>query len=108
RQDRLAIVIEFVAGADGVVKRSDVYGALVRNQARLAYSAVGAWLSGEGPLPPAAAAVTGMDAQLRMQDGVAQALSRVRHERGALEVGTTDVQHVFAGDGLEDVRTGSP
>jgi len=53
-QDRLAIVIEFVAGADGVVKRSDVYGALVRNQARLTYNAVGAWLSGDGPLPAAA------------------------------------------------------
>ena len=108
RQDRLAIVIEFVAGADGVVKRSDVYGALVRNQARLTYNAVGAWLGGEGPLPPAAAAVTGMDAQLRMQDGVAQALSRVRHERGALEFGTTDVQHVFDGDALRDVRSRPP
>jgi len=107
-QDRLAIVIEFVAGADGVVKRSDVYGALVRSQARLTYNAVGAWLGSEGPLPPAAAAVAGMDAQLRMQDGVAQALSRVRHERGALEFGTTDVQHVFDGDALQDVRSRPP
>ncbi len=107
-EDRLAIVIEFVAGADGVVKRSDVYGALVRNQARLTYNAVGAWLSGEGPLPPAAAAVTGMDAQLRMQDGVAQALSRVRHERGALDFGATDVQHLFVGDVLQDVRSQPP
>jgi len=107
-QDRLAIVIELVAGADGVVKRSDVYGALVRNQAKLTYNAVGAWLAGGGPLPAAAASVAGMDAQLRMQDEVAQALSRVRHERGALEFGTTDVQHVFDGDVLRDVRSREP
>jgi len=49
-----------------------------------------------------------MDEQLRIQDGVAQALSRVRHERGALEFGTTDVQHVFDGDVLEDVRSREP
>ena len=29
-------------------RRSDVYGAVVRNQAKLAYNAVGAWLDGDG------------------------------------------------------------
>ena len=74
RQDRLAIVIEFVVSPDGQVKASDVYGATVNNKAKLAYNAVGAWLAGDGPLPPAAAAVPGMDEQLRMQDRTAQAL----------------------------------
>ena len=85
QQDRLAVVIEFVATADGELASSDVYGALVRNHAKLAYNAVGAWLAGTGPLPPAAAAVPGMDEQLRMQDGVAQALRAAAHEHGALE-----------------------
>ena len=107
-QDRLAVIVELVVGADGVVKRSDVYGALVRNRSKLAYNGVGAWLAGDGPLPHAAAAVAGMDEQIRIQDGVAQALGRVRHERGALEFGTTDVQHVFDGDVLEDVRSREP
>src|SRR5262249_12456114 len=97
-----------VAGPDGAVKRSDVYGALVRNQAKLTYNAVGAWLAGGGPLPPAAAAVSGMDAQLRLQDEVAQALGRVRHEHGALEFAATDVQHVFDGDALVDGRPRNP
>src|SRR5215831_10924305 len=59
-QDRLAVIVELVVGADGVVKRSDVYGALVRNRSKLAYNGVGAWLAGDGPLPHAAAAVAGM------------------------------------------------
>jgi len=104
QQDRLSIVIEFVMSADGELRNSDVYGAVVRNHAKLAYNAVGAWLSGSGPLPSAAAAVPGMDGQLRMQDRVAQALGQVRHEQGALEFQTVEVQHVFDGETLRDVR----
>ena len=66
------------------MKASDIYGAVVHNKAKLAYNGVGAWLDGSGPLPPAAAAVTGMDEQLRMQDRVAQALDkRARRARRA-------------------------
>src|SRR5262249_42595904 len=100
QQDRLSIVIELLVGADGTVKASDVYGARVRNRAKLAYNGVGAWLEQRGPLPDAAAAVPGMDAQLRVQDRVAQALSALRHEHGALEFETTEVRHVFDGDAL--------
>ena len=83
-EDRLAVVIEFVVAADGALKSSDVYGAIVHNKAKLAYNAVGAWLDGDGPLPPAAAAVAGMDEQLRMQDRAAQALDkRARRARRA-------------------------
>jgi exoribonuclease-2 len=104
-QDRLAIVTELVVSPDGTLRTSDVYGALVRNQAKLAYNAVDAWLSGRGPLPPAAAAVPGMDEQLRIQDRAAQALSRERHEHGALDFQTVEVQHDFDGDTLTDVRS---
>jgi exoribonuclease R len=108
QQDRLAMVIEFVATADGELASSQVYGAAVRNHAKLAYNAVGAWLAGTGPLPPAAAAVRGMDEQLRMQDGVAQALRRRRYEHGALEFQTLEVEHVFDGDRLSDVEPRTP
>ena len=71
------------------ISASDVYGALVRNHAKLAYNAVGAWLTGDGPLPPAAAAVPGMDEQLRMQDGVGAGARASRGiELGALEFET--------------------
>ena len=104
RQDRLAVVIELVSTPDGQLSGSQLYGAAVRNHAKLAYNAVGAWLAGTGPLPSAAAAVPGMDEQLRMQDGVAQALRRLRHEHGALEFQTLEVEHIFDGDTLRDVE----
>jgi VacB/RNase II family 3'-5' exoribonuclease len=104
QQDRVSVVIEMVVSADGQLKSSDIYGATVRNHAKLAYNSVGAWIVDTGPLPPPAAAVPGMDAQLRMQDGVAQALSRVRHEHGALDFETLEVQHVFDGDTLRELR----
>src|SRR5205814_9812806 len=53
---------------------------------------------------PAAAAVPGMDEQLRMQDGAAQALSRVRHVHGALDFETMELQAIFDGDTLRDVQ----
>jgi VacB/RNase II family 3'-5' exoribonuclease len=107
-QDRLAIVTEFVVSPGGTLLASDVYGALVRNQAKLAYNAVDGWLAGRGPLPPAASAVPGMDEQLRVQDRTAQELSRERHEHGALDFQTIEVQHVFDGDTLREVRSQTP
>ena len=103
-EDRLAIVIEFVVSPDGALKSSDVYGAQVHNQAKLAYNAVGAWLAGTAPLPPAAAAVSGMDEQLRIQDRAAQALDKVRTENGALGFQTIEAESVFDGDTLREVR----
>jgi VacB/RNase II family 3'-5' exoribonuclease len=108
QQDRLAVVIEFVATPDGELASSQVYGASVRNHAKLAYNAVGAWLAGTGPLPAAAAGVPGIDEQLRIQDGVAQALRRRRYEHGALEFQTLEVEHVFDGDRLRDVEPRTP
>jgi exoribonuclease-2 len=106
--DRLAIVVEFVVAPDGALLRSEVYGGLVRNRAKLAYNAVGAWLSGDGPLPTAAAAVRGMDAQLRLQDGAAQALGRQRHARGALEFETVELETEFDGDLVSGIRPELP
>ncbi|MGH9139726.1 MAG: ribonuclease catalytic domain-containing protein, partial [Vicinamibacterales bacterium] len=108
RQDRIAMVIEFVVSRDGALKSSLLYGATVNNKAKLAYNAVGAWLEHAGPLPPAAAAVAGMDQQLRMQDGVAQALDAVRVQHGALGFETIEVENVFDGDTLHEVRPQAP
>jgi exoribonuclease-2 len=103
-EDRLAVVTEFVVSSDGALKASQVYGALVRNQAKLAYNAVGAWLAGQGPLPPAAAKVRGLDEQLRLQDRAAQALRAARQRLGALDFETIEVEHVFDGDTLRDLQ----
>lgn len=104
QQDRLSVVIEMTVSPDGQLKSSDIYGAQVRNRAKLAYNAVGAWLAGSGPLPPAAAAARGMDEQLRVQDRVAQALAHIRYELGALEFQTLEIEAIFDGDTLRDVQ----
>ena len=59
-QDRQAVVVEIVVGADGSIAGSDVYRAAVRNHAKLAYDSLAAWLEGNGPVPAALAAVPGL------------------------------------------------
>jgi len=85
---RPAIVVEMVIEPDGAVAASDLYRAEVVNHAKLAYNSVAAWLDGQGPMPPAVAAVPGMADQLRLQDRGAQALRMRRLRSGALTLQT--------------------
>jgi ribonuclease R len=103
-QARLAIVVEMAVAPDGTVGGSDVYRALVRNRAKLAYDGVAAWLDGTAPPPPPLAAVPGLDQQLRIQDRVAQAMKTLRHQRGALSLETLQTRAVFEGDLIADLR----
>ena len=50
----------------------------------------------------------GIDAQLRMQDRVAQALEALRAQHGALGFETIEVETVFEGDTLHEVRPQAP
>jgi VacB/RNase II family 3'-5' exoribonuclease len=103
-ETRLATVVEMTVGRDGTVTASEIYRALVRNRAKLAYNGVAAWLDGTAPAPPRLAAVPGLDEQLRIQDRVAQAMKALRHERGALSLETIQTRAVFDGDLLADLR----
>ena len=102
-QERLAIVTEMVVDKDGVVTHSTVHRARVRNQAKLAYDAVAAWIEGEGDLPEAARAVPGMDEQLRTQDAVAQRMRVRRRDQGSLELETFQPRAVFEGERVVDI-----
>ncbi|MDR0275468.1 MAG: RNB domain-containing ribonuclease [Burkholderiaceae bacterium] len=97
-QTRLALVTEMVFQPDGQLTHSAITRASVRNQAQLAYDAVSAWLTGEGPLPEAADRVPGMDQQLRTQDAVAQQLRANRREQGSLDLQTLEPRAVFEGE----------
>jgi VacB/RNase II family 3'-5' exoribonuclease len=90
-QDCLSVVTEFVVDTNGHVSSSDVYRALVRNQAQLQYNSVGAWLEGTGAAPPKVAASADLQAQLRLQDETAQKLRSRRYENGALDLQTNEV-----------------
>jgi exoribonuclease-2 len=100
--DRSAIIVEMVIAADGVIQSSDLYGAMVRNHAKLAYNAVASWLEGKGAEPPEIGAVEGLDENLRVQDQVAQKLKAFRHVHGALNLETIEGRPVFEGDELKD------
>jgi len=103
-EERLAVVVEMVVGADGTVDGSDIYRARVRNHAKLAYNSVAAWLDGDGPLPEGIAAVNGLAENLRVQDRVAQSLKHLRHVNGALSLETIEAKPVFDGDQIRDLE----
>ena len=102
--DRLSVVVEFTVNDDGSLGASDVYRARVRNQAKLAYPSVGAWIDGQGPMPPAMAAAPGVDAEIRLQDRVAQKLARRRHEHGALELEVLEPRAIVSDGDVVDLR----
>lgn len=103
--DRLAIVVEMVFDAEGALQQSDIYRAIVRNHAKLAYNSVAAWLDGQGPMPSAIGAVDGLEANLRLQDHVAQLLKDARHESGALDLETIQTRPVFDGETIVGLVT---
>ena len=103
-EDRPAMVIEMRFGDGGDLQGSDIYPALVRNHAKLAYNSVAAWLEGKGPIPEAVTAVPGLAENLQVQDRVAQQVKGLRHEHGALELQTLEARPIFAGDEIQDLK----
>jgi exoribonuclease-2 len=103
-EDRPAIVIETLLSDRGEIQRSDIYRAVVRSHAKLAYNSVAAWLDGNGPMPEAVAAVPGLAENLRIQDREAQQLKDLRHAHGALDLQTLEARPVLAGDEIQDLR----
>lgn len=101
--DKLSFVTELVIDANGGVVSSDFYRAVVRNQAQLTYSAVGAWLEAKAGAPEKVAASPGLQEQLKLQDQVAQALKSERHRQGALNIDTVEVQAVVANHEVVDI-----
>jgi VacB/RNase II family 3'-5' exoribonuclease len=97
-EDRLAMVVDMVVRADGSLQDATIYRAWVRNQAKLAYNSVGAWLEEAGATPETIVAVEGLAENLRLQDRVAQRLKNFRESQGALRLETLEAKPVFAGD----------
>ncbi len=96
-EDRLALVIEMVIDAEGMLIDSDVYRAYVRNHAKLAYNSIAAWLEG-ATAPEAVSAIPRLDENLHMQDKAAQSMKKLRHVHGALSLETIEAKPVFDGD----------
>jgi exoribonuclease-2 len=102
-QDRLSVVIEFMVDANGHVTASNVYRAVVRNRAQLQYNSVGAWLEGTAAAPPKVAASADLQAQLHLQDEVAQRLKTRRFENGALNLQTDELHALILNEQVVDM-----
>ena len=103
-EDRLAIVVEMEVRADGSLQESAIYRAWVRNQAKLAYNSVAAWLENKGVAPEAIVAVKGLAENLRIQDRVAQSMKNFRQIQGALRLETIEAKPVFDGDQIRAIE----
>jgi exoribonuclease-2 len=103
-QERLALVIEMVVGADGALQDSGIYRAWVCNHAKLAYNSLAAWLETNGVIPEAVAAVNGLEQNLRLQDEVTRRLKKLRHIHGALSLETIEAKPVFDGDQIRTLE----
>lgn len=103
-EERLALVVDMIVDGDGQVTEAALSRAVVVNRAKLAYNAVAAWFEGKSDPPAKVSAVAGLAENLRLQDGVAQALRQRRHEHGALELETLEPRAVFQGDAVSDLR----
>ena len=115
-QERWALVVDMTVDDAGNLVASDIYRALVVNQAKLAYRQVSAWLDGtatpgssctQGAQParraPAAPSAP-LLAQLRLQQQVAERLRQVRHRQGALVLASLEANAVFEGSALRDLQ----
>ena len=102
-QERLSIIIELRVTDSGDVTCHDAYPAWLRNRAKLAYSSTGAWLEGHGPIPPAVAAVPGMEAQLRLQLETSKHLRALRQSHGALTFDSVEATPVVQNGEVKDL-----
>jgi len=103
-RERLAVVVEMTVAEDGTVVGAQLYRAAVRNQAKLAYNSIAAWLDGQADAPPKVAASLALQAQLHLHDRVARSLRHWRTRRGALNVMTAQARPVFEDGQLVDLR----
>jgi VacB/RNase II family 3'-5' exoribonuclease len=103
-EDRLAVVSDMTFDGEGTLVTSEVYRALTRNQAKLAYRSVAAWLDGQGPAPARVAANPALAENLRLQDRIAEQLATRRHDKGALSLETIQTRAVFDGNAIAELH----
>ena len=102
-EDRLALAIETVVDAEGNVKSYDVYRAMVRNKAQLAYDDVGSWLGGGSP-PAKVAGNKELTQQLELQRRASQQLKAERARNGALDFETIEASPVMRDGHIVDLK----
>lgn len=89
--DRLCMVAELAIMAEGKISRSRFYRAVMHSQARLTYTAVGAWLETR----QTDAISETLQPQLEALHALYRVLLKTRKERGAMDFDTTETRIEF-------------
>lgn len=97
-EDRMAVVVKATITPEGDIIENSIFRALVHNQAKLAYNAIGDWLEGNGPIPEKVKKVKGLEGAIRCQHEAAQFLKNKRHQEGALTLQSPDVEAKLIGE----------
>lgn len=103
-EKRIAMIVQMDVNEEGKVTSSTLYRGCVFNYAKLAYNGVGAWLENQGQPPEPIRRVKDLDAQIRLQDEIAQRLKKYRHASGALTFETYDPQPVIKNGQVVDIQ----
>lgn len=103
-ENRLALVVQYDVQDDGSVQDGDVYRALVRNYAKLAYNNVARWLEGKDELPRKTDDMKVLGDGIRLQHEAAERLREKRHERGALDLMSLEARAVVKDGKVTDLQ----
>lgn len=101
-EDRLALVVELLVDANGMIRSGAPYRALVRNHTRLDYEEAAAVLADEAAaLPAATSPIVGE--QLRLHEAAVLAMRERQLAGGALDLVRAEVQPIFDDDRIVDL-----
>lgn len=105
--DKLTLVIDMVLDSQAELVKVDVYRALVRNYAKLAYSSIGDWFDeGAEELElPLSKPIPKLADQLVLQRQESQRLHDLRMKEGALNVETIEATPVAVNGTVVDIKT---
>jgi ribonuclease R len=95
--DRLAMVCDMEISCFGNLRSYQFYPAVFRSHARLTYTQVWQWLSGE--VKPETEVHQGLQPHLQHLFKLYQTLAKARQKRGAIDFETVETQMLFNGQG---------
>lgn len=98
--ERLAMVCDMDINTSGVIKAYEFYPAVFRSVARLTYTQVWGWLSGD--LQPESDIHRALQPRLRALQALFEILLKARHKRGAIDFETIETMMLFDDQGKID------
>jgi exoribonuclease-2 len=103
-RERAAVIMEMTVAQTGEVTGGDVYQALVKNKAKLAYNSTAAWLENSAPAPKEVTSVNGLEENIRLQAQTAKKMKWLRRKNGSLSLDTFEINPVFEGDEVKAIE----